>query len=396
MIVLENGDLLRGDATTAAEVDFTVHGLDNNALTQLADGQLANSIGTLYTSNSTDVVTSVIYVNTGAAHNHVNLYITPAAGTARRMIPKDLQLESGYSLHFEGGKCTVLTTGGAISQTIDTTLFLDDTAGGTDALVTKAPTSNAFYDHARLAAGETAHGLVAATNPAGATLLHVMASVNGATAWSVVDIFDVTVPSTQAIGDAAVAGTATTAAHRDHVHAMPSAATMNTASVAAVAAAGFTLATTKNIVFTSPGALVIPTLATTLADGEWVGITCPGVIGTAAGQIFGDLCYFNPATNEWLLTDADAVATALGTLGICLAAGNENAASTYLLWGRVRADAAFPALTALTTTYMSGTLGDITETAPTGSIGIIRCVGFSVNANELFFQPSTDYFTLVA
>lgn len=142
--------------------------------------------------------------------------------------------------------------------------------------------------------------------------------------------------------------------------------------------------------------IILPTLATTLADGEWVGITCPGVIGTAAGQIFGDLCYFNPATGEWLLTDADAVATALGTLGICLAAGNENAASTYLLWGRVRADAAFPALTALTTTYMSGTAGDITETAPTGSIGIIRCLGYSVNANELFFQPSTDYYTLKA
>ena len=259
---------------------------------------------------------------------------------------------------------------------------------------TAAPiSSNWAYDHAALA---TAHGLVAATDPGGAALLHVMASVNGATAWSVQDIFDATVPETQAIADSASAGTAVTASHRDHKHAMPSAATMNTASVAAVAAAGVTLATTKNIAFTSPGALVIPTLATTLADGEWVGITCPGVIGTAAGQIFGDLCYFNPATNEWLLTDADAVATALGTLGICLAAGAENAASTYLLWGRVRADAAFPALTALTTTYMSGTVGDITETAPTGSIGIIRCVGFSVNANEIFFQPSTDYYTLVA
>jgi hypothetical protein len=37
--------------------------------------------------------------------------------------------------------------------------------------------------------------------------------------------FDATAPSTQAIGDSAVVGTATTAAHRDHKHAMPAFAT---------------------------------------------------------------------------------------------------------------------------------------------------------------------------
>jgi hypothetical protein len=142
--------------------------------------------------------------------------------------------------------------------------------------------------------------------------------------------------------------------------------------------------------------MILPTLATTLGDGEWNGITCPGIVGPAGGLIFGDLVYFNPATNEWLLTDADAAATALGTLGICILAGAENAATNILLWGKVRADAAFPAFTALTTLYMSGTAGDITETAPTGSLGVIRCVGFSNNANEIFFNPSTDYYTLKA
>lgn len=114
MIVLENGDKIRGDATNASEVDFTIHGLDNNTLKQLADGQLANSIGDLYTADSTDVVSSIILVNTGAAHNHVNLYLTPSGGTARRLIAKDLQLEPGYSLHFDGAKVMVLNTSGQI------------------------------------------------------------------------------------------------------------------------------------------------------------------------------------------------------------------------------------------------------------------------------------------
>lgn len=114
MIVIENGDLIQGDATSVNEVDFVISGLDNNVLTQLTDGQLANLIGTLYTANSTDVVSSIILVNTGAAHNHVNLYVKPSGGTSRRLIAKDLQLESGYSLHFDGAKVMVLNTSGQI------------------------------------------------------------------------------------------------------------------------------------------------------------------------------------------------------------------------------------------------------------------------------------------
>ncbi|MFA5715189.1 MAG: hypothetical protein WC998_05590 [Candidatus Paceibacterota bacterium] len=114
MIVLENGDLIEGDATSASEVDFTIHGLDNNALKQLADGQLANAKGTIFTADSTDVISSIILVNTGAAHNHVNLYLKPSGGTSRRLIAKDLQLESGYSLHFDGAKVMILNTSGQI------------------------------------------------------------------------------------------------------------------------------------------------------------------------------------------------------------------------------------------------------------------------------------------
>ena len=45
MIALDSGDKIRGDASAATVVDYTIHGLDNNSIKQLADGQLADAIG---------------------------------------------------------------------------------------------------------------------------------------------------------------------------------------------------------------------------------------------------------------------------------------------------------------------------------------------------------------
>lgn len=121
MFVLENGDKIRGDASAATVVDYTLHGLDNGALKQLADGQLASGIGDIYTADSTDVVSAITLVNTDSAARTVNLYLTPSGGTARRIIPKDLSLGIGYSLYADGTKVTVLAPTGAISYTVTPT-----------------------------------------------------------------------------------------------------------------------------------------------------------------------------------------------------------------------------------------------------------------------------------
>lgn len=55
----------------------------------------------------------------------------------------------------------------------------------------------------------------------GAAILEVLGVVNGETTASWKAVHDATAPSTQAFSDAASAGTALTAAHRDHKHAMP-------------------------------------------------------------------------------------------------------------------------------------------------------------------------------
>ena len=154
-LMLDSGDKIRGDASAATVVDYTIHGLDANALKQLADGQLPSSIGDLFTADSVDVVSLIILVNTDGSARTVNLYLTPNSGTARNLIPKDMSLGAGSSLHFDGAKVVVMDSSGQILST----WAVDDTAGGTDGLTTQPPSSNAFYDHV---VDTTTHGATGA------------------------------------------------------------------------------------------------------------------------------------------------------------------------------------------------------------------------------------------
>ena len=64
----------------------------------LADGQLANTKGTLYTvAGSTEtIVKTITYVNTDSSARTVNLYVKRSGSTSRRIIPKDMTLGIGY------------------------------------------------------------------------------------------------------------------------------------------------------------------------------------------------------------------------------------------------------------------------------------------------------------
>jgi len=114
MIVLDNGDKIRGDASVATVVDYTLHGLAGSELSQLADGQLADATGDLYTAEAIIVVSSVVLVNTHSASVTLNLFLLPSGGTARRVLSKDFTLGVGYSLHYDGVKVFVLSPTGAI------------------------------------------------------------------------------------------------------------------------------------------------------------------------------------------------------------------------------------------------------------------------------------------
>ena len=125
-------------------------------------------------------------------------------------------------------------------------------------------------------------------------------------------------------------------------------------------------------------------------DEKWSGIAIDGILGATIGQ--GDLCYLNNDDSRWELTDANLSDGYDKQLGICLTAGNDGNSSTFLVWGKVRS-AAFPAFTVGARLYISETAGDITETAPTTTDSATRCVGIAITAEDLFFNPSPDYYT---
>lgn len=127
------------------------------------------------------------------------------------------------------------------------------------------------------------------------------------------------------------------------------------------------------------------------ADGAYSGITEAGTAG--ATLAFGDLIYFNNDDSRWELVDANLSDGYDKKLGIAVSTGNDGDAITVLLYGKVRADAVFPAMTVGAVQYMSETAGDITGTAPTTTDAATRIIGFANTADELFFCPDRSYYT---
>ena len=78
-------------------------GFITETVSQLANGQLANSIGDIFTATKTTIIYSVTLVNTNTITESVNLYVLKASGTARRIIPKDTNLYTLYLLVADDG-----------------------------------------------------------------------------------------------------------------------------------------------------------------------------------------------------------------------------------------------------------------------------------------------------
>jgi hypothetical protein len=147
--------------------------------------------------------------------------------------------------------------------------------------------------------------------------------------------------------------------------------------------------------------------ATSLADGATIKLILPTVDGTATGpttaafvsgytsSAIGDLVYLD-TSSKWQKTDADALATTTGILGIALAVAATDAALLVALPGSIVYATAFPTLTIGAPYYVGETAGAIQATIPTGADNAVRVVGFGVHADKLFFNPSSDTSTTVA
>ena len=134
------------------------------------------------------------------------------------------------------------------------------------------------------------------------------------------------------------------------------------------------------------------------ADGKYMGLVISGVAGDVLA--FGDIIHLSAIDSRWELADANSASGAVGDcrgiIGICvLAAAGNGSATKILLNGIVRADAKFPALVLNGPVFISETAGVVTNTAPSTTDAIIRVLGFGLTADEMYFNPSSDWLTSV-
>jgi len=99
---------------------------------QLADGQLPDSTGDLYTATSKTIINTMTFVNTDSSAITMNVYLTPSGGTARRISPKDMSLADGDMAILDDE--ITLDTGDKIQGDASTADVVDYTIGGLDEL----------------------------------------------------------------------------------------------------------------------------------------------------------------------------------------------------------------------------------------------------------------------
>ena len=241
MLVIDNGDAIRGIAEVASQLDFIVNGYVGTTATQLADGQLGVAEADVYLSGANGiVVTSIIIVNTDSVARTFTLYLKPSGGTSRAISPVSLDLGVGYSFYTDGQRVVVLDATGKI-QTVATAAahasnhenagsdevsvsglsgLLADDQHVLDAEVKliKLDDFATPDDNTDLDASTSVHGLVVKATAPAANILNVVGLVNGETAYTNKPIHDATNP--EALGSV-TPGTSLLASHRDHVHALP-------------------------------------------------------------------------------------------------------------------------------------------------------------------------------
>jgi len=98
----------------------------------IAEGQLPSSTGDLYTvsASTKTIIKSITLVNTNTIIETINLYLLKSGSSARRIIPKDMQLGVGYSLIFDD--VLTLGTGDKIQGDTTTGSKVDYTISGTE------------------------------------------------------------------------------------------------------------------------------------------------------------------------------------------------------------------------------------------------------------------------
>lgn len=408
-----NGEFLQTDGNGVMSWAAAGGGTPGGADTQLQYNN-AGSFGgiTGATTNGTAVTLTSPLVTTKINPSSNDGATLGESGTAF----SDLFLASGGVINFDAGDITITHSANTLTIAGGTLVFPSPfTLGATS--VTTTGTQLNYLNAATGTTGTTSTNIVFSTSP---TL--VTPTLGVATATSVNKVA-ITAPATSATLTLADGSTLATSG-------------ANSITLTSTGATNITLPTTGTLAtlagaeeldnktldssvgkgtWTASGTWTLPALTAggtvTLAenssialdpagsaDGKYTGITITGTAGAALA--FGDVIYLDPTDSRWELADANAAAAAdgdaRGTIGICvLAAAGDGSATTILLMGVVRADTAFPALTINAQVFVSETAGDLTQTKPTTTDAVVRCLGSALTADEILFLPSSDWYSAV-
>lgn len=148
----------------------------------------------------------------------------------------------------------------------------------------------------------------------------------------------------------------------------------------------------KDIEFLENVSMILPSSLS--ADGKWSGIVEVGVLGETLA--YGDLVYLKAADSRWWKTNANSVTTSGDVkIGMILSGGSAAASTVVLLYGKIRADSKFPTFTVSAPVYIGSTAGTITLTPPSTTDYVGRKIGYGNTLDELYFNPSNDYYTHV-
>ncbi len=108
--------------------------------------------------------------------------------------------------------------------------------------------------------------------------------------------------------------------------------------------------------------------------------------GSAATSIATFSTYYFTAVSTWAITDADAAASSTGLVSMAL---GDTVAEGMLLRGYVENTSW--SWTIGGALYLSTIAGGITQSAPTGTLDIIRIVGYALSSNTIYWCPDNTW-----
>ena len=104
----------------------------------------------------------------------------------------------------------------------------------------------------------------------------------------------------------------------------------------------------------------------------------------------GEVVYLD-INGDWLQTDAAATGTSTNMLGIALGSVPSNG---ILVRGYVVNQGAWSLNTGAPVYLSSGSLGGITNTAPSTAGDVVRIIGHAISADKIYFNPDNTWVEL--